>query len=35
LWLWGGLLMTGVVSAMLTVLALGLFLWGLHKWRTE
>ena len=35
LWLWGGLFTTGFVSAMLSTLALGVFLWGLHNWRTR
>lgn len=33
LWLWGGLLTTGFISAALSVLALGLFVWGLRNWR--
>ena len=34
LWLWGGMMTIGVVLAALTLLALGLFLWGLRNWRT-
>jgi predicted MFS family arabinose efflux permease len=32
-WLWGGLLAIGVVSAGLTLLALAFFWWGLRNWR--
>jgi predicted MFS family arabinose efflux permease len=32
-WLWGGLLAIGLISAGLTLLALALFLWGLQNWR--
>jgi predicted MFS family arabinose efflux permease len=32
-WLWGGLPATGFVSALLSLLALFFFIWGLRRWR--
>jgi predicted MFS family arabinose efflux permease len=32
-WLWGGLPATGFVSALLSLLALSFFIWGLRHWR--